>query len=207
MEIFVPPFDLRPVVLEQRLSRDPANDEVISTLVYDPSMGRLGCVLQIGSDESGDRTEEQVLVREEVSVPTQLSAGPIQRLPVEAEFEFELVEPKALRAEDDSGFLGVGWLSVSWEARPYIFTLGGGQAGARQYGNVLAQGGEAWERDFAVGDVRPDPVERRKFELKDVKGPVALGVGIEHKLHGLINEYKYTYKLTSNWKLTKITTE
>ena len=205
---YKPPFKGRPVVLEQRLSEDPANEELTSTLVYEPTTGTLGCRLKIGIDDSGDHTEEKALVREEVLIPTQLSPGSMERFPVIAEFAFELVDHKALNVDEESSPLGASYLTVMWEAKPYIFTLStGGQTEARHYGNVLAQGGEAWDQAFAVGDVRPDPVERRRFELKDVKVPLELGVGIEHKLEGTSNDYAYTYEFTSNWKLTKISTE
>lgn len=206
---YVPPFNSRDVVLEQRLSDDPANEELTSTLGYDPTRGELGCVLEIGIDESGDHTQEHALVREEVWIQPHLPTGPIARLPVSAEFAFDLVDHKALRADDTSGFLGKSYLEVACEAKPYIFTMsvGGGQVGARQYSNVLAQGGEVWNRDLSPSDVIPNPVEERRFELKDVKGPLALGVGIEHTLEGTSNDYAYTYVFTSNWKLTKVTTE
>jgi hypothetical protein len=207
---YMPPFKWRPVVLEQGLSDDPANEELTSTLGYDPATGTLGCVLQIGIDESGDRTEEQVVAREEVWIQPQLPTGHIAKLPVSAEFAFDLVDHKALRADETSGFLGKSSLEVWWGARPYIFTMTGGpvgQVGARQYSDVLAHGGEVWNREFSPTDVIPNPVEERRFELKDVKGPLRLGVGIEHTLEGTSNDYAYTYVFTSNWKLTKITTE
>ncbi len=203
---FVPPFEGQPVELEQRLSDDPANEELASTLVYDPPTGTLGCVLKIGIDESGDSTEERALVREEVWIKkAQLPST--QRFLVEADFRYDLVDHKAERADDTSGFLGRSSLLVGWEAKPYIFTLsvGGGQPGARHYGNVLAQGGEVWDGPYAPSSVSPNPVERRSFELRDVKGPLSLGVGIEHKLEGFSNDYAYTYVFTSNWKLTKVT--
>jgi hypothetical protein len=205
-----PPFKGLPVVLQQRLSDDPANEELTSTLGYDPTTGTLNCELTIGIDDSGDHTEEKAVAREEVEIPTQLPTGPIAMLPVEAEFAFELVDHKALRIDEESSPFGASYLEVACQAKPYIYTVNFGatvQIGARHYSNLLAQFGEVWNRDFAVGDLRPNPVEQRSWELKDVKGPLAVRVGIEHTLEGTSNDYAYTYEFTSRWKLTKITTE
>ena len=196
---FKPPFQWHPVSLEQHASDDPSFESLSSLLSYDHTTGRLGSDLTIAIDGSDDDTDDEVVLREEVWIDVHLPAGFSGDLPVGAEFETVAADQKFLKIDDEAGFSD---LTISWKSMPYATS--GFPKDHRVYDRVLAEGYNSWG-GFSAAPVNPNPSEPRMFVLRDLKGTVRIGVGIEHTIFGHSNDYSYEVRSIGDFILSKIT--